>query len=72
MLRNEFPVRIHRVSAAGPLPIAVFSQLSKARARLRHELTLRVPLDESTVTVDGVGRLRGAPILLLAAAPSRQ
>src|SRR5205814_6926002 len=58
---------INRVGAASTLPISVFAKLSNARARLRHELALRMPLYKLPVAVDGVGRLRGAPILLLAA-----
>jgi hypothetical protein len=72
MLRNKFPIRINRVGAASTLPIAVFAKLSNARARLRHELAVRMPLYKLPVAVDGVGRLRGAPILLLAATPRSQ
>ena len=72
MLRNKFSIRINRVGAASTLPIPVFAKLSNARARLRHELTLWMPLYKLPVAVDGVGRLRGAPILLLAAAPRSQ
>jgi cytoskeletal protein CcmA (bactofilin family) len=72
MLRNELPIRIHRVGAASTLPIPVFTKLSNARARLRHELTLGMPLYKLPVAVDGVGRLRGAPILLLTAAASAE
>jgi hypothetical protein len=70
MLSNELPVRFNRVSAAGALPVAVLAQLGDAGARLRHELALRMPLNELPVAVDAVGSLRGAPILLLAAATS--
>ena len=72
MLRNELPIRINRVGAASTLPIPVFAKLSNARARLRHELAVGMPLYKLSVAVDGVGRLRGAPILLLAAAPGGQ
>lgn len=72
MLRNELSICIHRVSAAGTLPVPVFAELSNASARLRHELAVGVPLYKLTVAVDGVGGLCGAPILLLAAAASRQ
>jgi hypothetical protein len=72
MLRNELAVCIHGVRAAGVLPVAILAKLRHARARLRRELALRVPLDELTVRLDRVGRLRRAPILLLATAPRHQ
>jgi hypothetical protein len=72
MLCNELAVCVHVVCAAGALPITIFAELQDARARLRRQLTLRMPLNEVTVCVDGVGRLRRAPILLLAAAPRQQ
>jgi hypothetical protein len=72
MLRNELAVCVHGVCAAGVLPIAILAELQNARARLRRQLTLRMPLNEMTVRLDGVGGLRRAPILLLAAAPRQQ
>ena len=72
MLRNELAVCIHGVRAAGVLPIAILAKLRYARARLRCELALWMPLDELTVRLDRVGRLRRAPILLLATAPRHQ
>jgi hypothetical protein len=72
MLRKKGAVRIHRVRAAGTLPIAILAKLHDPCARLRHQLALRMPLNELTVSSDRVSRFRRAPILLLAAAPSQQ
>lgn len=72
MLRNEFPIRINRVGATGTLPIPVFAKLSNTRSRLGHELAVWMPLYKLTVAVDGVGRLRRAPILLFPATPRGQ
>jgi hypothetical protein len=72
MLRNELAVGLHRVRAAGVLPIAILAKLHDTHARLRRKLAFRMPLNELTVSRDRVGRFRRAPILLLAAAPRQQ
>jgi hypothetical protein len=54
------------------LPVAILAKLRDTRTRLRRELTLRMPLNELTVSLDRVSGLRRAPILLLAAAPRHQ
>jgi hypothetical protein len=72
MLRKKVTVRPHRVRAAGALPIAILAKLRDPGARLCHELAFRMALNELAIPVDGVGRFRGAPILLLAAAPRHQ
>jgi hypothetical protein len=72
MLRNEVAICAHSVRAAGMLPVAILAKLRDTRTRLRRELTLRMPLNELTVSLDRVSGLRRAPILLLAAAPRHQ
>ena len=72
MLREKLPVRIHRVSAPGALPLTVFRKLCDARVRLSRKLTFRVPLEELPIPLDGVGGLRRAPVLLLATARRSQ
>ena len=57
MLSNEFAVSVDGVGAAGTLPIPVFTKLSNTGTRLRHELTVRMPLYKLTVAVDAVGSL---------------
>jgi hypothetical protein len=72
MLREKLPVRIHRVRTAGALPLTVFRKLCDARVRLSRKLAFRVSLEELSIPLDGVGGLRGAPVLLLAAARRSQ
>jgi len=68
MVRDELAVRIGRAEALGVLPVALLGELRDARARLRGELAIGVLLEKALVALAGVGGLRGAPILLLAAA----
>jgi hypothetical protein len=72
MLRKKATVGINRVRAPRALPVAILAKLRNARTRLRHQLALRMPLNELTVSLDRVGRFRRAPILLFAAAPRHQ
>jgi hypothetical protein len=72
MLREKLPVCIHRIRAPGALPLAVFRKLCDAGARLSRELAFRVSLEELPIPLDGVGGLRGPPVLLLAAARRSQ
>jgi hypothetical protein len=72
MLGDEVAIGIDGVGAACVLPVPVFAELRDAGARLRGQLALGMALDELTVPFDGVGRFRGAPILLLATAPCDQ
>jgi len=72
VLGDEVAIGIDRVGTARVLPVPVFAELRDASARLRGQLALGMALDELTVAFDGVGRFRGAPILLLATAPCHQ
>jgi len=72
MLREKLPIRIHRVRAPGALPLTIFGKLRDAGVRLSRKLAFRVPLEELSIPLDGIGGLRGAPVLLLAAARRSQ
>jgi hypothetical protein len=72
VLGDEVAIGIDGVGTARVLPVPVFAKLGDASACLRSQLALGMALDELTVPFDGVGRFRGAPILLLATAPCDQ
>jgi hypothetical protein len=72
VLRNEVAIGVDRVGASGMLPVPVFTKLGDTGTRLGGQFAFWMLLDELTVSLDGVGRLRGTPILLLAAAASHQ
>ena len=72
VLRNKVAVGIDRVGASRVLPVAVFTKLGDTGPRLGGQFAFWVLLDELAVSLDGVGRLRGTPILLLAAAAGHQ
>src|SRR5207244_3588646 len=67
VLCEEVPVALSTIRTLGALPVAVFRKLRQPGARLGCQLAIRVALEELAVGFDGVGALRGTPVLLLAA-----
>jgi hypothetical protein len=67
MLLEEGPVGVDGVGTPCVLPVAVLAELRDPRARLAHQLTVRMTLYELAVGVDRVRPFGSAPILLLPA-----
>jgi hypothetical protein len=71
MLRKKLLIGIRRVGSPGALPLLILGKLRDSRTGLRRELAVRVTMEKVAVTLNGVRRLCGTPVLLLAAATAK-
>jgi len=72
MLQKKVAIRVHRVGAAGMLPVPILLQLRQSHAGLADELAVRMTLNELIVRLAGICSFGSAPILLLPAATAEQ
>jgi hypothetical protein len=72
VLRKKLFIGIRCVGGPDALPLLILGKLRDARTGLRGELAIGVTMEKVAVTRNRVRRLRGTPVLLLAAATAKQ
>jgi hypothetical protein len=72
MLCEKLFIGVRRIGGASALPLPILRQLRDARAGFGRKLAVGVPVEKFAVAIHRVRRLRGTPVLLLAAASAEQ